>query len=104
MYMTYLVCQAPQAQSFYSLTAELSGTPQENTLDVTTMVTTMTRYAYERVQRGVPMPGVFEVARTVPVGLAIEDILLLAEGSLEQEMEDEQGPFLLYSKMDTLHG
>jgi hypothetical protein len=45
----------------------------------------MTRYAYERVQRGEPMPGVFEVAPTVPVGLAIEDILLLAESSLEGE-------------------
>ena len=41
-------------------------------------VTTMTRYAYERVRAGQPMPGVFEVSRAVPIGLAIEDILLLA--------------------------
>jgi hypothetical protein len=48
-------------------------------------VTTMTHYAYERVQAGEPMPGVFEVARMVPIGLAIADILLLAECSIEEE-------------------
>src|SRR5574342_255206 len=40
-------------------------------------VTTITRYAYERVQAGKPMPGVFEVSRDVSIGVAIEDILLL---------------------------
>ena len=52
-------------------------------------VTTMTRYAYERVRAGKPMPGVFEVSRTVPVGLAIEEILLSAEYSLEGEREGQ---------------
>ena len=41
-------------------------------------VATMTRYAYERVQTGKLMPGVFEVSRTVPVGLAIEENLLIS--------------------------
>ena len=52
-------------------------------------VTTMTRYAYERVRAGQPMPGVFEVSRTVPIGRAIKDILLLAECSLENEWEGQ---------------
>jgi hypothetical protein len=52
-------------------------------------VTTMTRYAYERVRDGKPMPGVFEVARGVPVGVAIEDILLLAESSFGDEWEGQ---------------
>jgi len=52
-------------------------------------VTTMTRYAYERVRAGQPMPGVFEVSRAVPIGLAIEDILLLAKCSLEGEWEGQ---------------
>lgn len=52
-------------------------------------VTTMTRYAYERVRADQPMPGVFEVSRAVPIGLAIEDILLLAECSLEGEWEGQ---------------
>ena len=45
------------------------------------------KYAYERIQAGLPMPGVFEVSRSVPVGQAIEDILLLAECSLDDEWE-----------------
>jgi hypothetical protein len=52
-------------------------------------VTTMTRHAYERVRAGQPMPGVFEVSRAVPIGRAIEDILLLAECSLENEWEGQ---------------
>ncbi len=35
------------------------------------------------------MPGVFEIGYAVPVGLAIEDILLLAEGSLDGEWEGQ---------------
>jgi hypothetical protein len=52
-------------------------------------VSTMTRYAYDRVREGKPMPGVFEVSRDVPIGVAIEQILLLAECSLEREWEGQ---------------
>lgn len=52
-------------------------------------VATITRYAYERVRDGKPMPGVFEVGRGVPVSRAIEDVLLLAEYSLEGEWEGQ---------------
>lgn len=52
-------------------------------------VATMTRFAYERIQAGLSMPGVFEVSRRVPVGLAIEEILLIAECSLEGEWEGQ---------------
>lgn len=52
-------------------------------------VTTMTRYAYDRVREGKQMPGVFEVSRNVPVGVAIEEIILLAECSLEGEWEGQ---------------
>jgi Domain of unknown function (DUF5615) len=48
-------------------------------------VATMTNFAYERVQSGQAMPGLFEVSRRVPVGLAIEEILLIAECSLDGE-------------------
>jgi hypothetical protein len=53
------------------------------------LVATMTRYAYERVRAGNSMPGVFEVSRNVPVGLAIDEILLIAEHSLEGEWEGQ---------------
>src|SRR5262245_61559284 len=46
-------------------------------------VSTMTRHAYDRVREAKPMPGVFEVGRHVPIGVAIEEILFLAECSLE---------------------
>jgi hypothetical protein len=52
-------------------------------------VSTITRYAYERVTNGQPMPGVFEISRTVSHGAAIEDILLLAEYSTEGEWEGQ---------------
>lgn len=52
-------------------------------------VATMTNFAYERIQAGLSMPGVFEVSRRVPVGLAIEEILLLDECSLEGEWEGQ---------------
>jgi hypothetical protein len=50
---------------------------------------TMTRYAYERVQAGKPMPGVFEVGRGLPMGQAIDDLILLTECSLENEWEGQ---------------
>src|SRR4051812_12626324 len=52
-------------------------------------VATITRYAYDRVQLGLSMPGVFEITRKVPIGQVIEDILLLAECSLNGEWEGQ---------------
>lgn len=52
-------------------------------------VATMTRHAFERVRAGQPMPGVFEVSRDVPLGQAIEDLILIAECSLPGEWEGQ---------------
>jgi hypothetical protein len=52
-------------------------------------VSTITRYAYERVTDGKSMPGVFEVSRKVPIGVAIEEIVLLAECSLDGEWDGQ---------------
>jgi Domain of unknown function (DUF5615) len=52
-------------------------------------VSTMTRYAYDRVAQGLRMPGVFEVGRNVTLATAIEEILILAECSLENEWEGQ---------------
>ena len=48
-------------------------------------VATITAYAYERVREGKEMPGVIEVGAKVAIGQAIEDTLLIAESSLEEE-------------------
>jgi len=50
---------------------------------------TMTAFAYERAAQGLSMPGLFEVALSVSVSVAIEEILLLAEYSLEGEWEGQ---------------
>lgn len=50
-------------------------------------VATITRYAYERVREGKPMPGVFEVSPYEPIGRIIEDILILVELSYDDEWE-----------------
>jgi len=52
-------------------------------------VTSLTCYAYQRIEREQEMPGVFEISRAVPMGQAIEDVLLLAECSLESEWEGQ---------------
>jgi len=62
---------------------------QEGRVLLTHDVSTITRHAYERVSAGKPMPGVFEASRSLPVGTVIEDILLLAECSLEGEWQGQ---------------
>jgi hypothetical protein len=62
---------------------------KEGRVLLTQDVTTITHHAYERVKAGKSMPGVFEVSRAVPIGTAIEDILLLAECSFEGEWEGQ---------------
>jgi len=52
-------------------------------------VATMTNFAYERIEAGQGMPGLFEVSRRVPVRIAIEEILLIAECSIEGEWEGQ---------------
>jgi predicted nuclease of predicted toxin-antitoxin system len=49
---------------------------------------TITKFAYQRVVEGKPMSGVIEVNRSVPMNVAIEDILLLAALSEIGEMEE----------------
>lgn len=62
---------------------------QEGRVLLTHDVSTLTHYAYERIRIGKAMPGVFEVAREIPLKAAIEDILLLTEYSLEGEWEGQ---------------
>ncbi|MEW6239034.1 MAG: DUF5615 family PIN-like protein [Candidatus Omnitrophota bacterium] len=74
--------------------AGLSGADDESVLEwaakedrilLTYDVSTITRYAYERIRTGKPMPGVFESNRSVPIQITIEDILLLNDCSVPGE-------------------
>lgn len=49
-------------------------------------VATITRFAYERVEQGLPMPGVIEVSTDARVGQVIEDILTVIDCSLGGEL------------------
>jgi hypothetical protein len=52
-------------------------------------VRTITKHAYARVSAGKAMPGGFEISRNIPLGVAIEDILLLEEYGLDGEWEGQ---------------
>ena len=62
---------------------------QEGRVLLTHDVSTITRYAYDRLRAGKSMPGVFEVSREVPIKIAIEDILLLTAYSLDSELDGQ---------------
>jgi hypothetical protein len=62
---------------------------QENRILLTHDVTTITKYAYERINEGLPMPGVYEIKMNSPLGDIIDDILLLADYSYENEWEGQ---------------
>jgi hypothetical protein len=52
-------------------------------------VSTMTRFAYERVARGDSMPGVFEIPATLAIRHAIEDLVLMVECSEPDEWDGQ---------------
>jgi hypothetical protein len=64
--------------------AVLEWAAREDRILFTHDVNTMTAHAYRRIKAGDPMPGLFVIPRDVPVGVVIEDMLLIAEyGSRE---------------------
>ena len=66
-----------------------NGRPRRDAFSLPHDVSTMTRHAYDRVRAGLPMPGVFEVPQSLPVGRAIEEVLLVAELSIEGEWANQ---------------
>lgn len=50
-------------------------------------VSTITPHAYARVEAGLPMPGVIQASRKLPISSVIGDILLIAECSELGEWE-----------------
>jgi predicted nuclease of predicted toxin-antitoxin system len=50
---------------------------------------TLIAVAYERVRANLIMPGVIEVSQDAPIGLVIEDLILLVLGSLPGEWENQ---------------
>ena len=71
--------------------AVLEWAAQEGRILLTHDVRTMKTHAYERIDKGLPMPGVFLVLQSTPIGQAIDEVLLLAEASIEGEWEGQVG-------------
>lgn len=61
----------------------------ENRVLLTQDVQTITYFAYERVRAGKPMPDVFEIRRKLLMSTVIDDLLILAECSVEGEWEGQ---------------
>jgi hypothetical protein len=56
---------------------------------VTHDISPLAKHAFDRTAAGQPMPGVFEVRSVASVGQAIDDLILLAECSLDGEWEGQ---------------
>lgn len=69
--------------------AVLEWAANEKRVLVTHDAATLTRHAYDRVRAARSMPGVFEVSSSVPIGRAIDDLLLIVECSIESEWEGQ---------------
>ncbi|NOH04379.1 MAG: DUF5615 family PIN-like protein [Chloroflexi bacterium] len=69
--------------------AVLEWAAKEDRVLLTYDVATITKYAYERVNAGKYMPGVIEVNRKVSIGMAIEEILFIAETCDHGELEGQ---------------
>jgi len=67
----------------------LAWAARERRIVVTHDVATMARFAYERVMSGEAMPGVFEVDQDMPIGQAIEELVLIVEASRAGEWEGQ---------------
>ncbi len=62
---------------------------QENRILLTHDVSTMKNYAYERLEQGLPMPGVFAIHQFTPTVQAIESLILIIECSDHKEWENQ---------------
>ncbi|WP_026103563.1 DUF5615 family PIN-like protein [Pseudanabaena sp. PCC 6802] len=52
-------------------------------------VATITMYAYERIDRGLPMPGVVEAIATAPIGKIVDDLELLVLCGKPEDYENQ---------------
>ena len=74
-----------------------SGTPEaaaEKRVLITNDRNTMVGFAHQRVAVGEPMPGLIVTTNEQAIGLAIEDILVIAEYMPEEEIRDQVVVFL----------
>jgi len=61
----------------------------ENRILLTHDLSTIRQVVYDRITGGLAMPGVFEMSQGTPIAEAIEELVLLAECSLEGEWKGQ---------------
>ncbi|MEO1387964.1 MAG: hypothetical protein AAFV85_11395 [Cyanobacteria bacterium J06634_6] len=52
-------------------------------------VSTITRYAYERLNRKLYMPGVIEIHNDAPIGKVIEDLVIILECGVAADFDNQ---------------
>ena len=67
----------------------LSRAAEDRRVVLTHDVSTMKAHAYDRVGKGLPMPGVFELPQSLSIGRAIDEVVLIAECSIDREWEGQ---------------
>jgi predicted nuclease of predicted toxin-antitoxin system len=70
-------------------TEVLAWAAQEGRIVLTHDFATMLDFAYNRVGQGLPMPGVVAISQDLPIGEAIEELVIFIECSLEGEWEGQ---------------
>jgi hypothetical protein len=66
----------------------LAWAAKERRILLTHDAATMPGYAYERIEAGAAMPGVIEVPLDLPIGQAIEELVLLMEAGRPEEFDN----------------
>ncbi|HEX3052488.1 MAG TPA: DUF5615 family PIN-like protein [Aggregatilineaceae bacterium] len=68
--------------------AVLEWAAQEERILLTHDVQTLVSYAYERIEQGLPMPGVILVPNTLVIGLAFNDLEILIGVGQPEDFEN----------------
>lgn len=67
----------------------LTWAAEQNRILLTHDIQTIAGYAYERVQTGLPMPGIIEVRIIQGIGATIDELVLLIAASTSDEFEGQ---------------
>ena len=69
--------------------AVLEWAANEGRILLTHDVATITLYAYKRVSKNLPMPGVIEIHADAPIGRVIEDLLVILECGTAKDFDGQ---------------
>jgi hypothetical protein len=67
----------------------LAWASQEQRVLLTHDISTMTRFAFERIDSGNSIAGIIEIPQSLSIGAAIEDILIIEECCSAEEFENQ---------------